>query len=360
MKRFKGFILCLALTFSIPFAALSQGVNSYFPPTDSQDWEKVPLNSLGWDNASLAELLSWLPTQGTRSFMIVKDGKIAVEEYWGAKLTGMGNMDEEAMWYWDDAGRTLTAALVGIAEKNGFLKIKDRTSKYLGEAWSSVPEKREKEIRILNQLSMSTGLDERIEDPRDTSTEALKFFAKAGERWAYHDAPYTLLMNTLENATNQSISAFFKERLATQIGMKGFWQETGGDLVFFSDARSMSKFGLLLMNEGEWEGNQILDKKYVQAMTSSSQQDNPGYGFLTWLNSGDVFKLPGNQVPNKGKMIAAAPEDMFMALGKNGQLLMVIPSQGLVIVRQGTYSNDSIVPQRLLQDLWQKLNRVIN
>ena len=122
----------------------------------------------------------------------------------------------------------------------------------------------------------------------------------------------------------------------------------------------MSKFGLLLMNEGEWEGNQILDKKYVKAMTSSSQQDNPGYGYLTWLNSVNGFKLPGNQVPNKGKMIAAAPEDMFMGLGKNGQLLMVIPSEGLVIVRQGTYSNDSIVPQRLLLELWQKLNRVID
>lgn len=70
----------------------------------------------------LAELLAWLPTQDTRAFIILKDGKLFVEEYWGENLTGLGQMNRDSFWYWASAGKTLTATLVGIAEEQKLLK----------------------------------------------------------------------------------------------------------------------------------------------------------------------------------------------------------------------------------------------
>ncbi|MFL0683454.1 MAG: hypothetical protein ACJLTB_09555 [Algoriphagus aquaeductus] len=66
----------------------------YFPPVGSSEWEKTPLQELGWNQAALAELLAWLPTQDTRGFIVLKGGRIVLEEYWGSKLTGLGDMDQ--------------------------------------------------------------------------------------------------------------------------------------------------------------------------------------------------------------------------------------------------------------------------
>lgn len=329
----------------------------YFPAKGSEDWEKAALSNLNWDNEQLAELLAWLPTQGTRSFMVLKDGKIVIEEYWGSKLTGMGEMDQKSMWYWSDASKTLTAAMVGLAVDRKYLKINERVSKYLGAGWTSLPASREKQIKIYHLLSMSAGLDERTDTPADTEPSKLKFFAKAGDRWADHEAVYLLLIRVLEQATGQSIETFYKEEFAPVIGMNGFWQTTGGALDFFSDARSMARLGLFLLaaHNGTTE---VIDPKYVEAMTSSSQSDNPAFGLLTWVNSSAGYKLPGKQVKEDGKLIASAPEGMFMAAGQNGQLLMILPSAGLVILRQGTSAGESDLPWTLTRALWQRLDLV--
>lgn len=97
----------------------------YFPPLETSAWESVVPASLGWNEVELAKLLEWLPNQDTRAFIILKDGKIVVEKYWGNKLTGLGTMDQNSFWYWASAGKTLTAALVGIAQEEKLLSIDD-------------------------------------------------------------------------------------------------------------------------------------------------------------------------------------------------------------------------------------------
>ncbi|MDN3202549.1 serine hydrolase domain-containing protein [Algoriphagus sediminis] len=349
----------LSLLFLFPLGLLAQS-SLYFPPTDSDEWVKKDLNSLGWNNQELARFLEWLPSQGTRSFIILKDGEIVVEEYWGAKLTGLGDMDEDALWYWASAGKTLTSSLLGIAEKKKLLKVKHCTSKYLGEGWSSLPSKREKEIKISHQLTMTTGLDERIETPDNTEPENLKFFSLAGQRWAYHNAPYTLLTEVLSEASGQSLVEFFRSSLGDKIGMTGTWQNVGESKVFYSNARSMARFGLFLLNHGVWDGEELIRPKYFESMVSSGSSDNPSYGYLTWLNSAEGFKVPGIQRKFPGKPVESASEDMFMALGRNGQTLLVVPSENLVIVRMGTFSNEILFPKAFVNQLWDRMNKVIN
>lgn len=326
----------------------------YFPP-NSGDWERKPVDELPWDREKLADFLAWLPTQDTRAFLILKDGKIVVEEYWGAKLTGLGSMDENSYWYWASAGKTLTAALIGIAETEKILSIEDRTQKYLGAGWTSMTSSQEKDIKLVHQLTMTTGLDDQVSNLDNTSPESLKYLAKPGTRWSYHNAPYTLLENVLEKASGISFQDYFKTRIGDVIGMNGFWQKTGDNNVFYSSPRSFARFGLLLLANGNWGGVQVWKGSYFDQLKNTSQAFNQSYGYLTWLNGKQSYMVPGLQRQFPGSLASSAPRDMYQAMGKNGQFLMVIPSENLVIVRMGGSSQDVPVPFLMLEEIWKRL-----
>jgi CubicO group peptidase (beta-lactamase class C family) len=362
-KSFQLLIGCCALlVFSCAEAQKPKPVqvpNLYFPPNESALWEKTPLAELGWDQTALAELLAWLPTQDTRAFIILKNGKIVVEEYWGRRLTGAGDMDQNSLWYWASAGKTLTAALVGLAQQEKLLSTKDRTQKYLGAGWTSLPNNQERNIKLIHQLTFTTGIDDKVTNLDETSPASLKYLAKPGSRWSYHNATYTLLEKVVEKASGKPYQTFFKEKLGDKIGMKGFWQQTGMNNVFYSDARSFARFGLLLLAKGNWNGTTIWSGDFFEKLPQTSQDLNLSYGYLTWLNGKGSYMVPGSQAVFPGSLIPHAPADMYQAMGKNGQFLMVIPSQNLVIVRMGSLGGDTLVPFLLMRDMWQRLDQVI-
>ncbi|NVJ85194.1 MAG: serine hydrolase [Algoriphagus sp.] len=354
-----GIILIGFLTLSNLTAQTTSSSSLYFPPIGEENWEKMPVNQTGWDQGKLGEFLAWMETTNTRAFIILKDGKIVVEEYSGNRLTGLGPMNESSLWYWASAGKTLTATLIGIAEEEKLLKRNDRTQKYLGKGWTAMSSKQEKAIRLIHHLTMTTGLNDQGVDLDDPDPSSLTFLAKPGSRWSYHNAPYTLLKNVLEVASGQSFETYFKEKIGDPIGMGGFWQRTGKNHVFYSNARSMARFGLLLLAQGQWEGKQLVNRSFIREMTSSSQGLNPSYGFLTWLNGQSFFKLPAVQRQIEGALVPSAPKDMFQAMGRNGQFLMVVPSENLVIVRMGAHSDTSLIPYLLIRDIWDRFAPVI-
>nr|WP_287937524.1 serine hydrolase domain-containing protein [Algoriphagus sp.] len=331
----------------------------YFPPVGSSEWEKTPLQELGWNQAALAELLAWLPTQDTRGFIVLKGGRIVLEEYWGSKLTGLGDMDQQSLWYWDAASFTLTAALTGIAQQEGFLSLKDRTQKYLGIGWSAMPDAQEKNIQLIHHLTFTTGINDKVSNLGDTSPSNLTFLAKPGSRWSYHPASHFLVERVLENATGKSYESYWKEKIGDKIGMKGLWQKSGQPTMLYSDTRSFARFGLLMLAEGNWAGNSIWSGKYFKSITQTSQKLNKSYGFFTWLNGQESYLLPGMQQPMNGSVIPSGPEDMFFAVGKNGQFLMVIPSKQLVIVRMGGAPGDLPVPYLLMRQFWDRMSEVL-
>lgn len=347
------------LFFSCAEAQEPKSSSLYFPPNESNDWETQELSEIEWDRGKLDELLAWLPTKGTRAFIILKDGKLVVEEYWGDKLTGVGKMDRDSYWYWASAGKTLTATLVGIAQENRLLKTSDPTQNYLGKGWTSLHAAQEQEIKLIHQLTMTTGLNDQNVNLDNTNPESLTYLAKAGERWSYHNAPYTLLEQVVANAAGKSYQSYYQEAIGEKIGMKGFWQKTGFNNVFFSDARSFARFGLLLQAKGNWNGEKIYEGNYFDELAQSSQSFNQAYGYLTWLNGKSSYMLPQSQAVFPGMLVPQAPANMYQAMGKNGQFLMVVPSKGLVIVRMGDSPDDLPVPFLLLNEIWVRLNPVI-
>jgi CubicO group peptidase (beta-lactamase class C family) len=300
-------------------------------------------------------LYSFLQQENTKGFLVLKDGKIALEKYFGT-------FTKDSLWYWASAGKTVTAFLVGQAQEDGYLSIADKSSKYLGPGWTNCTAVQEDKITIRSQLTMTSGLDDGVPDNHCTLDTCLNFLAEAGSRWAYHNAPYTLLEKVLENATGQPINTLTQNKLKARTGMNGWWLTVDYDNVFFSTVRSMARFGLLIEHNGLWNNDTLLpDTAYLHQMVNTSQTMNNSYGYLWWLNGKSSYMLPTVQIIFPGFIAPNAPADVVSGLGKNGQIVSVSKSKGIVIVRMGNQptSPGSEIANQLCDQIWQKLNEVI-
>ncbi|QAA82888.1 class C beta-lactamase-related serine hydrolase [Aequorivita sp. H23M31] len=358
MKRFISLLFILLIISSgcsqsdEPITDNSQ--TPYFPPIDSEVWETITPESLNWNTALLPELKNYLNEKNTDAFIILKNGRIVVEYYFN-------DFSLASPHAWNSAGKTLTSVVVGIAEQNGYLNINDSTSEYLGEGWTVMTPEQERAIAIKNQLTMTSGGDYTVPDTTCTDPECLKYLNEPDTFWFYHNAFYSLLQRVLDRAIPEGFDSYFDSKLKNPIGMSGTWLQFGYNRIFFSNARSMARFGILNLNRGKWNGTQLLNKNYFQKMTESSQELNKAYGFLWWLNGKESYHLPQSTRQFQGKLIPNAPDDLIAALGKNDQKLYIVPSQGIIVVRMGDNAGNSVPgPSGFDNELWGKLSQILN
>lgn len=344
IRLFISYLFCF-------FAVISKG-QSYFPPNSTADWDTISPSNLDWCNNKIDSLFTFLDNSNSKSFILLKDGKIVLEQYFN------GHTDT-SYWYWASSGKTLVSFLVGIAQNEGFLEITDTTSNYLGYGWTNCSTVEEEKITIWHQLTMTSGLDDGVVDPFCTNDTCLQFLSEAGTRWAYHNGPYTLLRPVLENATGQGINLYNFQKVLTPTGMDGFFSYDGFNNVFSSTSRSMARFGLLIQNNGVWDGNVILsDSTYFNEMVNTSQSFNESYGYLWWLNGKASFMLPQTQFVFDSSLFPNAPNDLITALGKNGQIINVVPSENMVWIRMGESAGDALVDASFNVEIWNYINEL--
>ncbi|RMA58550.1 serine hydrolase domain-containing protein [Ulvibacter antarcticus] len=333
----------------------------YFPPLSGNVWETTTPESLNWNISEADTLYDYLETRGTRAFIILKDGKIVIEKYWGNDIQNTSPFTQDSNWYWASAGKTLTALLVGIAQEEGILNINNKTSDYLGLNWTSLPSEKEELILIKHQLTMTTGLNYDVASLDCTDSSCLEYGTDAGQQWYYHNAPYTLLEQVVSNASGMTYNNFTDEKVENKIGMSGSWVTLGYNNVYWSTPRDAARYGLLLLNNGVWDETTVLaDTSYVDAMTNSSQALNPSYGYLTWLNGKSSIRLPGFNLSFNTSLSLNAPSDMYAAMGKNGQFINVVPSENMVVIRMGEAPDNDLVPIEFHDEMWGLINNLTN
>lgn len=354
MKKYT--LLLILICFGISCEEKDCGCDSpketmYFPDNGTSAWETQSISSLGWNSNAVAPLLTYLEEKNTKSFMILHNGKIVMENYFN------GHTATDA-WYWASAGKTLTATVTGIAAQEGFVNINNKVSNTLGTGWTSAPLAKENLITNKHLLTMTSGLDDALGD--DVSPANLQYVADAGTRWAYHNV-YVKLQDVVAASTGQTWDTYFNTKLKNPIGMNGMWVQNQGLSVYWSNSRSMARFGLLALNNGKWKDTQLVNSNFMQQATTTSQNSNLAYGYLWWLNGKTSYRLPQTQFQFNGKIIPSAPDDMYCALGKNDQKIYVVPSRKLVIVRMGNAAdNVNMALSDFDEVLWEKINALIN
>lgn len=344
MKRFVLLLFLLGI-FSTSKAQL------YFPPIVGTTWETTDPATLGWCQDSIDVLYDYLDQTNSKAFIVLKDGRIVLEKYFGTFTV-------DSFWVWNSAGKTLTALAVGIAQEEGFLNISDTTSDYLGTGWTNMTLAQEEKVTIRHQLTMTTGIDD-TQDFYCTDPICLNYLTDPTLHWAYYNAPYTLLDGVIANATGVTLNQWITQKIKTPTGMTGAYFPIDYNNIFISTPRSMARFGLLLHNEGIWNGTPVLnDPQYFQEMTTSSQSLNPSYGYLTWLNGQSSYMVPGVQFSFAGSPMPNAPADVIAALGKDAQIINSSASTGLVVIRMGNADGNSLVSTQYNDTIWQYINRL--
>jgi CubicO group peptidase (beta-lactamase class C family) len=337
---------------AILFSFNSRSQNLYFPPIGGNVWDTISPQSLNWCQPRIDSLYNYLQVKNTKSFIILKNGKIALEKYFGTYTA-------DSTWYWASAGKTLAAFITGVAQQKGFININNVASQYIGQSWSNAPLVKESMITVKDFLQMTSGLDDSPPfpcTPEDTAKSCLNYLADAGTRWGYHSGPYKKVQDVVSIATGSVYNQVTTNWVKNKIGLDGFWFQQ----VYYSKARGMARFGLLNLNKGIWAADTVLkDSVYFNNMVNTSQNFNKSYGYLWWLNGKASTIFPGAQTVFPGPLIPNAPMDMYAGLGKNDQKIYVVPSQKMVVIRQGNAAEGvAAALSNFDNKLWDYINKL--
>ncbi|MCB8995066.1 MAG: serine hydrolase [Bacteroidales bacterium] len=324
----------------------------YFPSLTDSVWETKSLSDLGWNQSAVQSLKDYLIEKHTKSFMILVNGRIVMEEYFNGH-------SQCSSWQWNSAGKTLVASTTGIAQQEGLLDINKPVSQYLDTGWTKEPIEKENLITSRHLLTMTSGINDASELVIKPN---LTYLADAGTRWSYHNV-FQKLMDVVAAAGNQDFESYFNSRIKNKIGMEGYWNYGLIFKIYYSNTRSMARFGILALNKGKWENEQIINEDFFNECISSSQDINPSYGYLWWLNGKSHYMVPGGQEVYQGALIPNAPSDLYAAMGAEDQRIYVIPGRNMVVIRMGDASdpsNPNFALSGFDSDIWEKINAVIN
>ena len=293
----------------------------------------MDLKEAGIHPDSVSKLLSLIgetPEKDFRGLVVIRDQHLVVEEYFNT--------------YWREtihdirsAGKSITALLMGIAIDQGLVKSADQNIYDFFPQFSD-----RKEISIHHLLMMSSGLDADTSDPESPGNSgnwiqkndwvqhvlAVSQRFEPGAQWVYTDACAMLIGAIIEEVSGQKLSEFAKVNLFQPLGIREYYWYTGsggrtgamGNI--YLSTLDFAKLGLLVLNEGSWQGKQIVSKEWIREMSSpriSLEEIDPfakSYGYFWYLS----------EIGVQGRSI-----EYLFASGNGGNLLFVVPDERLVV-----------------------------
>jgi CubicO group peptidase (beta-lactamase class C family) len=328
----------------VPTEEASADQASVYP---TAEWERADAGEMGFDQAKLDALAAEAESQDSNCLIVTRHGKLVADWYWN----GTDASSSQEVF---SATKSYSSTLVGIAQDEGKLDIDDKASKYINE-WVGTPSEN---ITVRNLLSNDSGRHWDFQSDyislsgspdRDAFAIGLPQDAPPGETWVYNNAAIQTLDAVLHRSTGQPTADYAKQKLLDPIGMteSAFSVDGAGNAATYfglsSTCEDMARFGYLFLRDGNWDGTQVVSEDWVKQATRSSQDINPGYGFLWWLNvpgheigvTAAVTKEQADANPERDRP-AGASEDMYWAQGLGGQVIQVDPGSDTVAVRLGT------------------------
>lgn len=309
------------------------------------EWQKDMPDSQGLDGGALPDIHAVYDGFPLLSAVIVKNGRI-VDEYYKE------GYDETSLFQINSASKSITGALIGLALDQGYIDSLDSPiSEYFPqvlepgmEAWQN--------ITIWNLLTNTSGVhttdDAQWNDWRQSEHWVdyifdLPILSKPGAAFRYSTGNTHLLCAILQKATGMTAYEFGKKNLFDPIGMDS--AQCGSDPQGITDGGNgfqmnvydMAKFGQLYLNQGVWEGRQIIPSAWVEESTRVQFNRSSGsadYGYQWWVRT-----------------FGAHGYDAYFAQGFAGQFIFVVPQLELVVVFTSEYTGSSSIYWQLVGDI---------
>ena len=295
----------------------------------------------------------------TVAFLVIRNDTLLYEKYFN-KYTADTWVNSFSV------AKSFVSTLVGIAIEDGLISsIDDPIGKYIPELGADYGA-----VSIRHVLEMRSGVKYKEAYYSPFSDAAVDYYgtnikkrypkfeleAEPNTQFQYRSINTQLLAEVVENVSGMKISEYLEEKIWKPLGMESpaSWSidnKKDSTMKAFcclnATARDFAKFGLLFLNEGDWQGKQIVSKEWVkQATTYDRPKNNFIYTYQWWTNrSYDSLGSPGfdlsqmhDTISYQGQSYYRYPDEDFMADGHLGQYIYVNPEQRVVIVRLGTKS----------------------
>ncbi|MBM4159669.1 MAG: serine hydrolase [Ignavibacteria bacterium] len=329
------------------------------PERRNDGWQCADLAASGMDKSRIIDLIEQIRNgkhDDIHSFLVVKDNKLVVEEYFAANGKKHGRfitgLFREKVHHLASTTKSVTSTLVGIAIDQGFIRdVEDPIYQYL-PAYSSLFSEDKKRIRICDMLTMTPGFEWRQFGVSDDRNDGMRMWntddvigyvlqkpleAKPGEKFNYTNGVPTVTGAIIKNAVGMEVGKFAEKYLFQPLGISEYvWTsypdgsiETDGGLALRS--RDLAKIGQLFLNKGLWNGKRIVSEQWVRESTKERLKfgnlfSRWGYGYH-WMET--VTRVRNREVRS------------YFVPGDGNQILAVFPDLGMVIVfTAGNYGKD--------------------
>ena len=300
--------------------------------------------------AALAAATAYAKANNSNAFMVVHKGKVQAAAYFGGA-------DASTEIVSKSLAKPITTLAVGRAIMLGKIKSLDQpVSDFLPE-WKGTPKAG---ILVRHLLDMRTGLL-----AQGISAEPDNIWSRAylhpyheriileeypltdapGSIYEYNNATSELVALVIERITGRRYAEFIGTEVLKPIGAVGgqVWINRPGGLAHSGccallPAETYARMAMLVARDGKWQGKRLLPKGYVAAMKTGTAQ-NPHYGLGLWLGAHYVerrgFANPNRPLP---KVLHSEPylsNDVVMFDGNSNQIVYIVPSQDLIVLRTG-------------------------
>lgn len=304
MKQPAGILIVMAMLLVFVFSPLA-AQESNVPDWPTEAWQTSTPEAQGIDSAKLAQALLTMREQeiDIHSLMLVRNSEIVVDAYFYP-------YDGQTVHEVASVTKSVMTTLIGIAADQGKLSLDDPMLSFFpdrtvanGDAWKE-------NITVRHLASMSSGLD--CTNERDEATlremrtgvDWVQFALDREVRWepgshfVYCSPAIHLLSPILQQATGMTALDFARQYLFEPLGI--------GDAIWLTDPQGynrgseglylhphdMAKLGYLWLNNGVWEGEQVVSREWVESSVTP-QIDVPGggddYGYGWWITRGDLY-----------------------------------------------------------------------
>jgi CubicO group peptidase (beta-lactamase class C family) len=325
--------------FSIPISSLSTQ-DTFWPP-NSSDWTEVAPETQGLNSSKIAEMFEFIEDNSydIHSVIIARNGYLLTEEYFYQSQIYRNEFDGSKSYPWGlyheqaSTTKSFMSILIGIALQEGYLdNINQTLYEFYAHIWD--PSFRnstlKQNITIEQLLTHNAGImaeDSPGYPPGSvvgTQIDMIKWAldvplvftpGQPGEFVYSNDGP-NLLSGIITNVTGKSSEEFAKEYLFEPLGISENeynWLHdlnniSYGGYFFQCSPKVQAKFGILCLNNGTWDGKQIVEPNYMK--NAIIDQTNYSCGYLFWTDG---------------------PYESYMAAGFGGQVIYIIPKYDMTV-----------------------------
>jgi CubicO group peptidase (beta-lactamase class C family) len=330
-------------SFSIVGTNTSIGYDGFYYPTEG--WRFAKPEEMGLDSMKLNEMIMAVNEQGigADSILVARDGYVVLDAYFPPFDEG-----ENHIIY--SCTKSVVSTLIGMALEEGYIESLDikLIDIFANRNVQNLSPWKE-EITLRDLLTMTAGLDARDSylydweglDKMHNANDWVEYvlnlpmMEEPGTRFEYTNGVSHLLSGIITETTGINSVEFAQEHLFGPLGItnigwnldpKGInWGYSG----LYLTPHDMAKIGYLFLNKGEWDGEQIISKEWIEEATQEQVEANtllPGYGFQWWVS----------------------PEGYYSAIGYKGQFIHIVPEYKLIMVTTSRNADDFYRIQQLL------------